>query len=131
MMGSETVMHSFTSNKADDHKFYGGDVMFSYFITKAVRPYKTVGSIFGFVPVKRSIFKGGLGEIEGVLHVSTLNLNDGSIQGGQMTRITPMINWYMTKIMRMEFIYGYGILERYDKTGHVQFFETRIQFTIM
>jgi phosphate-selective porin OprO/OprP len=131
MMGSETVMHSFTSDKADDHKFYGGNVVFSYMITKTVRPYTTKGSIFGFVPVKRSIFKGGMGEFEAVLHASTLNLNDGSIKGGQMWRITPMVNWYMTKIIRMEFIYGYGILDRYDKKGHVQFFETRIQFTVM
>jgi len=131
MMGSETVLHSFTSDKSDNHKFYGGDVMLSYFFTKAIRPYKTEGSIFGFIPVKKSVFKGGTGEIEGVLRVSTFNLNDGSIQGGQMTRITPMINWYMSRIVRMEFIYGYGILNRFNKTGNVQFFETRIQFTVM
>ena len=131
MMGSEMVMHSFTAEKADDHKFYGGDFMISYFFTKTVRPYKTDASVFGFIPVKKSVFKGGLGEWEGVLHVSSLNLNDGAIKGGKMTRITPMINWYMTKVIRMEFIYGYGILERYNKTGIVQFFESRIQFTVM
>jgi len=130
-MGSETVLHSFSSNKSDNHKFYGGDVMVSYFFTNTVRPYNTTGSIFGFVPVKKSVFKGGLGAIEGVLRVSSFNLNDGSIQGGQMTRITPMVNWYMTKVIRMEFIYGYGILDRYNKKGVVQFFESRIQFTLM
>jgi phosphate-selective porin OprO/OprP len=129
MMGTEPVMHSFTSGKSGNHQFFGGDVMVSYFFTKTVRPYKPDVSIFGFVPVKRSIFKGGLGAIEGVLHVSTLNLNDGNIQGGKMTRITPMVNWYMSRVIRMEFIYGYGILERYEKKGHVQFFESRIQFT--
>ncbi|HKH60298.1 MAG TPA: hypothetical protein VKA49_05675, partial [Flavitalea sp.] len=69
--------------------------------------------------------------IEGVLRVSTLSLNDGSIQGGKMWRITPMINWYMTKVMRMEFIYGYAILERYSKRGILQLFESRLQFTLM
>jgi len=131
MLGSEIVTHNFYSDQSEDHKFYGGDVVISYFFTGAVRPYNTAGSIFGFVPVKRSVFKGGLGEIEGVIRLSTFNLNDGAIKGGQMWRLTPMINWYMTKIIRMEFIYGYVILDRYNLKGHVQLFESRLQFTLM
>lgn len=131
MLGSETVLHTFRNGKTDDHKFAGGDVVISYFFTNTIRPYKTAGSIFGFVPVRKSVFKGGWGEWEGVLRASTFNLNDGPIQGGQMTRITPMVNWYMTKVIRMEFIYGYGILERFNKRGTVQFFESRLQFTLM
>ncbi len=130
MLGSEVVAHYFHSDARDYH-FIGGDAVITYFFTKTVRPYNTIGSIFGFVPVKKSVFKGGLGEIEGVLRVSTFNLNSGNILGGQMTRITPMVNWYMSKIVRMEFIYGYGILERLNKKGHVQFFESRLQFTLM
>lgn len=132
MMGSEIVMHNFYSTISDNHKFSGGDFFLSYFFTNTIRPYKTVGSIFGFVPVKNPVFKkGGWGAIEGVLRVSTLNLDDRSIEGGKMWRITPMINWYMTKIIRMEFIYGYAILERYSKRGILQLFESRLQFTLM
>ena len=131
MIGSEVMMHKFHSNKSENHTFRGGDVMLSYFFTGAVRPYNTVGSIFGFIPVKKSVFKGGLGELEGVLRFSVLDLNDGSIQGGKFWRISPIVNWYMTKIMRLEFIYGYGVLDRYNKKGAVQFFESRIQFTVM
>jgi phosphate-selective porin OprO/OprP len=131
MIGSESYMHHFYSEKSEDHTFYGGNIVASYFFTGAVRPYNTIGSIFGFVPVKRSVFKGGLGEIEGVLNVSTLKLNDGNIKGGQFWRITPMVNWYLTKVIRLEFIYGYGILDRFNLKGHVQFFESRIQFTLM
>ena len=130
-LGSEVVTHNFNSDKGDDHKFFGGNVMIAYSITGGMRPYKTEGSIFGFMPVKKSIFKGGLGEIEAVVFASTLNLNDGNIKGGQMWRITPMINWYPAQFMRFEFIYGYGVLERYDLKGKVQFFETRLQFTVM
>ena len=129
-IGSEVITHNFYSDKGD-HSFTGGNVMLSYSITGSTRPYRTEGSIFGFVPVKKSVFKGGLGEIEAVVFVSTLNLNDGNIKGGQMWRVTPMINWYMTKVIRFELIYGYGVLDRYDMKGKVQFFETRLQFTIM
>jgi len=128
-VGSEVVTHHFYSDKGD-HRFSGGNVMIAYSITGSTRPYRTEGNIFGFLPVKKSAFKGGLGEIEAVVFASTLNLNDGNIKGGQMWRITPMINWYMTKVIRFEIIYGYGILERYGMKVKVQFFESRIQFTI-
>jgi phosphate-selective porin OprO and OprP len=131
MLGSEMYLHSFYSDKADDHQFHGGDIVLSYFFTKTSRPYNTIGSIFGFIPVRRSVTKGGWGEFEGVLSFSTLNLNDGSIQGGKFWRITPMVNWYLTKHLRWEFIYGYGQLERFNKKGNVQFFETRFQITLM
>jgi phosphate-selective porin OprO/OprP len=131
MIGSEVISHNFYSKIATNHRFNGGDVVISYLFSRAVRPYNAENSIFGFVPVSKSVFKGGWGEWEGVLRVSTFNLNDKDIQGGQMTRITPMVNWYMTKSLRMEFIYGYGILDRFNLKGHVNFFETRIQVTIM
>lgn len=131
LLGSEVMMHNFYSNESDDHNFFGGDIVVTYFFTKTKRPYNTTGSIFGFVPVKKSVFKGGWGEWEGVLRFSTLNLTDGSIQGGKFWRITPMVNWYISKVVRMEFVYGYGVLDRYNLKGGVQFFQSRIQFTIM
>lgn len=131
MIGSEVVFQNFYADNGDDHRFYGGNVVLSYFFSKTVRPYNTTGSIFGFVPVRKGIFNGGWGEFEGVVSWSMLNLNDGNIQGGSLWRLTPMLNWYMTKILRMEFIYGYGVLDRYGKQGGVQFFESRIQVTLM
>jgi phosphate-selective porin OprO/OprP len=131
MIGSEVVTHNFYSNTKEDHHFSGGDVVISYLFNKTVRPYNTTGSIFGFVPVKRSVFKGGWGVWEAILHVSTFDLNDGYVQGGKFTRITPMVNWYLSKPLRLEFVYGYGILERYGLKGTVNFFETRLQITIM
>ena len=131
MIGSEVMMHNFKSKDFEDHKFYGGDAVLSYFITPTKRPYTTVSSVFGFVPVKKSVFKGGWGEFEAVLRLSSLDLNDNSVQGGKFWRITPMVNWYMTKILRMEFIYGYGELDRYNVNGGLQLFQTRIQLTVM
>jgi len=131
MVGSEVITHNFYSKDSSTLHFYGGDLTFSYFFTKTSRPYNTTGNIFGFVPVHKSVFKGGWGEWEGVLHASTFNLNSGYIHGGQMTRITAMVNWYVSKTSRMEFIYGYGVLDRFNLKGNVQFFEARLQITIM
>ena len=77
------------------------------------------------------MFKGGWGEFEGVVRMSILNLNDGSVEGGKFWRITPMLNWYLTRVIRLEFVYGYGMLDRFGMKGNVQFFESRIQFTLM
>jgi len=131
VIGSEIAIHSFYKTGGTNHTFYGGNVMLAYSITGGKRPYKTAGNIFGFMPVRKSILQKGTGEIELAIFLSTLNLNDQSIAGGQMWRLTPMINWYPLKYMRVEFIYGYGILDRYNLQGAIQFFESRIQFTIM
>jgi len=131
LLGSEVMMHKFNASVAEDHSFVGGDIVVSYMITNTKRPYTTTGSIFGFVPVTKSIFNGGWGEWEAVIRYSTLDLEDGSIHGGKFWRITPMINWYMTKFMRMEFVYGYGVLDRFNLKGAVQIFQARIQFTLM
>ena len=131
MIGSEVMMHSFQSKDFDDHKFYGGDVFLSYLFTGAKRPYQTAGSIFGFVPVKKSVFNGGWGEWEAVLKFSSLDLEDGSIQGGKFWRITPMINWYMSKVVRTEFVYGYGVLDRYNMKGGVHIFQARLQLSVL
>jgi phosphate-selective porin OprO/OprP len=130
-IGSEIVSHHFYSKDSGDHTFNGGNVFVSYSFTGGTRPYNTAGGIYGFIRVKRSVFKGGLGEIEGVIFYSTLDLNSGAILGGKFWRLTPMINWYLTKNIRWEFIYGFGNLDRYNLKGNVQFFESRIQFTFM
>jgi phosphate-selective porin OprO/OprP len=130
LVGSEIMEHRFSSSLGN-HQFFGGDFVVTYMLTGTRRPYNTTSSVFGFVPVRKSIFKGGWGEFEAVLRYSTLDLNDGSVQGGKFWRITPMINWYMTKVIRTEFVYGYGILDRYNTKGAIQIFQTRIQFTLM
>lgn len=82
LVGSEMMVHQFNSNTAANHQFFGGDVVFTYLLTNTKRPYVTTGSIFGFVPVTKSVFKGGIGEWEAVLRFSYLGLDDGVIQGG-------------------------------------------------
>ncbi len=130
-IGSEIISHHFYSTDSGDHTFNGGNVMVAYSFTGGTRLYNTTGGIYGFIRVKRSVFKGGLGEIEGVITYSTLNLNSGPILGGKFWRLTPMINWYLSKNIRWEFIYGFGNLDRYGIKGNVQFFESRIQFTFI
>jgi phosphate-selective porin OprO/OprP len=131
MIGSEYYFHKFTSPERDNPLFEGGEIGATYVLTGEMRPYNTVGNIFGFIPVKKPLFSGGWGTWEVVLRYSILNLNGGSVSGGKFWRITPMINWYPDENIRLEFVYGYGVLDRFDLRGATQFFQTRIHFQLL
>ena len=132
MLGTEGYTHNFKSDSSEEHTFAGADFVISYFLTGESRPYNTTGNIYQFVPVNKPLGQGGWGAWEAVFRISNFNLNEesGSIQGGNMTRITPMINWYVTRAVRIEFVYGYTILERFGLTGHTHLFQGRFQYTL-
>ncbi len=131
MIGSEMYMHKFSSPEAGDPIFYGGDVVVSYFLTGESRPYHTSTAIFGFAPVARPLFKGGPGAWELIFRASTLDLTNGTLKGGSFWRITPTVNWYLTKDIRLALVYGYGVLDRYQLKGATHFFQTRLQLTLL
>jgi phosphate-selective porin OprO and OprP len=131
MFGSEVYSHRFNSSTSGNPVFFGGEVVASYMITGESRPYNTATSIFGFVPVKRPVFKGGPGAWEVLVRASTLDLNGGTIRGGKFWRVTPMVNWYLSKDVRFEFAYGYGVLDRFGLKGATQFFQARLQLTLL
>jgi phosphate-selective porin OprO/OprP len=131
LMGSEFYWHKFSSATENNPLFSGGEFMVSYIFSGESRKYITSTSIFGFVPVKHSVFNGGLGELEAMLRFTTFDLNGGNIQGGKFWRITPMLNWYLSPELRFEMAYGYGVLDRFGLKGATQFFQSRIQITIL
>jgi len=131
LFGTEIYSHRFNSLTADDPVFFGGDVVASYILTGESRPYSTATGIFGFVSVKKSVFKGGPGAWEILCRYSSLDLDGGTLKGGKFWRITPMINWYLSKDVRLELAYGYGVLDRFNLKGATQFFQCRIQFTLL
>jgi phosphate-selective porin OprO/OprP len=131
LIGTETYAHAFHSPAQDNPTFVGGEIGISYILTGESRPYNTVGGIYGFIPVKKSVFQGGPGTWEVYLRYSQLNLTSGNLTGGKMWRITPMVNWHLSKDVRLEFNYGYGILDRFGLKGATHFFQTRVQFAFL
>ena len=126
-LGTEYRWDKFRSSQTGDPVFHGGEFVAGYTITGESRPYYKESAIYGFVPVKKPIFKGGPGAWDVMLRISTSELNGGSIRGGKLWRISPQVNWYATKNIRLEFMYGYGVLDRFNINGTTQFFQTRIQ----
>lgn len=131
MFGSEIYTHRFHSIETNDPVFVGGEVVASYMITGESRPYNTAIGILGFVPISRPVFKGGPGAWEVLVRASTLDLDAGTLKGGKFWRITPMVNWYLSKDVRLELAYGYGVLDRFNLKGVTHFFQTRLQLTLL
>lgn len=130
LLGTEYSWQKFNSVEMGNPVFHGGEIFVSYIFTGSSRPYTTVSGIYTFIPIKKSVFEGGWGEIEGLIRYSTYELNDGAIQGGSFWRITPMVNWYLSKSLRFGVAYGYGVLDRFHMEGATHFFQSRIQILL-
>ena len=127
LFGTEYYVQTADAVETSDPLFHGGDVSVSWLVTGETRSYNTVGGYFRAISPGRTILQGGPGAWEALLRFSYSDLADGAIQGGTLWRITPMVNWYLTDNARLEIAYGYGSLDRFDKTGATQFFQSRLQ----
>jgi phosphate-selective porin OprO/OprP len=130
LLGTEYYWQKVRSPQTGNPWFYGGNFVVTWLPTGEVRSYNRAGSYFrGIVPTK-SVIAGGPGAWETVLNVSYTNLTNSIVQGGVFWRVTPMINWYLTDNLRLEFAYGYGSLDRFALLGRTMFFQSRFQFEL-
>ncbi len=130
MFGMEYFFNQVSAPESGDPFFHGGEIFAAYLLTGETRPYNARGAYFERIPPARSVFSGGPGAWEVVLRYSYADLADGPIQGGTFWRITPMVNWHLSDYMRLEFVYGYGMLDRFGVQGATQFFQTRLQLQL-
>jgi phosphate-selective porin OprO/OprP len=130
LFGTEYWGQDVNSPEGGDPLFHGGDVVATWLITGETRAYNTVGGFFKAVSPAKTIFEGGWGAWEAVFRISYIDLDDGKMQGGKFWRITPMVNWHLSDQLRMEFTYGYGSLDRFQRTGVTHFFQSRLQMQI-
>jgi phosphate-selective porin OprO/OprP len=130
LFGSEYFVQWNDAPKSGNPVFNGGNVVATWLVTGEIRPYKTRGGIFDQVSPARTVFEGGPGAIEIVSNFSYINLDSGTLTGGKFWRYTPMLNWYLSDNIRLEFTYGFGSLNRFGLVGHTQFFQSRIQLQL-
>jgi phosphate-selective porin OprO/OprP len=130
MLGMEYFFNQVSSKETNDPMFHGGEILAGYLLSPGTRPYNSKGAFFGAVSPAKSVFDGGPGAWELVLRLSYTDLDSGTITGGKFWRITPMVNWHLSDNARLEFVYGYGELDRFGVTGGLQFFQTRLQLTL-
>jgi phosphate-selective porin OprO/OprP len=127
LFGTEYYWEKADSPENGDPLFSGGDIFANWLVTGETRSYNTVGGYFRQVSPKRTVFEGGPGAVEVLLRFSYSDLDSGTLRGGKFWRLTPMVNWHLADYLRLEFIYGYGRLDRFDLKGNTQFFQSRLQ----
>ena len=127
LVGTEYFFENVKSPEKGNPSFNGGDAFISWLPTGEVRVYNTRGGYFDQISPLRPVFSGGPGAWELAGRFSYIDLNSGPVRGGKFWRITPVVNWHMSDNVRLEFVYGYGSLNRFNLVGKTQFFQTRVQ----
>ena len=130
MFGTEYFFNQVGSRETGDPFFHGGEIFVAHLLTGETRPYNVRGAYFDRISPSRTVFDGGPGAWELVLRYSYVDLDSGPIQGGKFWRITPLVNWHLSDNVRLEFVTGYGQLNRFGQTGGLVFGQTRLQLQL-
>ncbi len=130
LFGSEWLWEKVHAEPSGDPTFMGGNFVVVWNISGETRAYNPSGAFFAPVSPKKSMFDGGTGAFEALLTWSYEDYNSGPYQGGKLWRITPMVNWYLSDNLRVEFNYGYSKLDRFGLKGGTNFFQARTQITL-
>jgi phosphate-selective porin OprO and OprP len=126
-VGSELIFQKVDAPDNGNPYFHGGEVFVAWNVAGETRSYNKVGGYFNAVSPARSVFDGGPGAWEIVTRFSYIDLDSGPIRGGRFWRFTPLLNWHLDDMVRLEIAYGYGTLDRFSLVGHTHFFQMRLQ----
>ncbi|NKQ12832.1 OprO/OprP family phosphate-selective porin [Pseudomonas sp. SST3] len=86
--------------------FTGGYVMAGYMLTGEARAYDSKNNVFGATTPAKGLSQGGIGAWQLAAGYSTLDLSDGSIDGGEMDMLILGVNWFPQQRLRFSMEYG-------------------------
>jgi phosphate-selective porin OprO/OprP len=95
---AEYIRASVERDNISDADFDGWYLQSSYLLTGESRPYKN--GVFGGIKPNRRVGDGGIGAWEVAMRYSSLDLNDGAIEGGEADSMTLGLNWYPVPMLR-------------------------------
>ena len=117
------------SSGMSDVDVSGYSFQLGYFCTGESRPYKRSAGTWDRVKPKTPYEsgKGGLGAFETAVRFSSIDLDDGSVLGGQEDNITLAVNWYLTSHMRFGVNYIMGDVDMGASDADVDILGMRLQ----
>jgi phosphate-selective porin OprO and OprP len=100
-----------------------------YILTGEHRPYDKANAVLGRIKPKNPVGKcGGIGAWELACRYSMIDLNQGTITGGEMNNVTFGVNWYLNDHTKFQFNYISSDLNRAPVgDSHTDIFATRCQ----
>ncbi|MGK7344937.1 MAG: OprO/OprP family phosphate-selective porin [Candidatus Nitrospinota bacterium M3_3B_026] len=117
----EFISANVSNLDGEDASLSGYYVFGSFFLTGESRPYKK--GAFGRVK-PNSNFGSGAGALEAALRFSSVDLEDGGIEGHEVTTVTAGVNWYLNPNTRV--MLNYVSADQAD-VGTATGFMTRFQ----
>ena len=116
-LGGEYISNRVDAPELGDPVLDGYEITASWVITGEMRPYNRRSGILGPVPIAKSVNQGGWGAWEAGLRWSELNLNDGSVEGGELDILSLGLNWFLTPTFHVNVNYRHIVLDRFDTRG--------------
>ena len=116
-IAAEFVRGEVSSPQLGNLVFGGYQVTGSWILTREMRAYNRRNGTFGPVPVSRSVYQGGKGAWEVTARYSSIDLSDGSVDGGEMDIFSLGLNWWLTPTFATIFNYRHVVLDRYGIRG--------------
>lgn len=90
----------FAGDQVGDPSFWGWSAQASWRLTGESRGYDPMSGTFGRVTPISPLGSGGLGAVELGLRAGSVDLDDALVDGGRMTTLGGVINWYPLKHTR-------------------------------
>jgi phosphate-selective porin OprO/OprP len=119
-----------TDAPSGDLFFWGGYAYASWFLTGEHRAYDRTFGAFGRPDLGEGLkpLHGLWGAFELGMRYSYLDLTDGAVKGGRMHMFMSGVNWYWGRHMRVQFNYGWSIVQGGALPGDLHSFQGRLQF---
>ncbi len=126
LLNGEVVMNQIEDATAGDPIFTGYHMTASYILTGEMRSYNKRSGLFLPVPVAKSVGHGGWGAWELSARYSNLDLNEGTVRGGDMNVYSLGLNWWLSTSASFGVNYRHIVLEDLNGTGRSNGLMTRI-----
>jgi len=104
-ISGEYLLSSIDAPRSGNPSFNGYYLTGSWILTGEMRPFNRKGATFGSVPVAQSVYQGGRGAWELATRYSSLDLDDGEIEGGKLDIFSLGLAWYLTNYFHIRMDY--------------------------
>ena len=124
-MISEYIRTDVDSNSFDDPTFAGFHVSGTWALTGEQRGYDRNKGLFDKLIPMQSVQSGGVGAWELVVRYSELDLSDGLVEGGDMSRMSIGVNWWPNRAFKGTIQYGAIDLDRFGVSSSSNVIQVR------
>ena len=118
LLNGEYVINQVDAPAASDPRYNGFHITASYVLTGEMRPYNKRNGIFRPFPVAKPVNRGGWGAWEVATRFSTVDLQEGTVDGGDMDIYSLGLNWKLTAVTSLSMNYRHVVLDQNGVTGH-------------